>query len=94
MKELHIKGGISEEVTAKNKRAGHAENLQEGLNGRGTKDMAAGQKVLPRLCAGNRTKQLKLAPSEPEARALPAVTGSVDPALGPLSIPDWFCEEQ
>lgn len=61
----------------------HTRELAGGLNGRGNNDMAAGQKVLPRLCAGNRTEQLKLAPSEPEARALPAVTGSVDPALGP-----------
>ena len=38
MKQLHIKEDISEEVTAKNKRAGHAENLQEGLNGQGNKD--------------------------------------------------------
>ena len=56
-----------------------------------TRTMALGQKVLPRLCAGNRTEQLKHVPSEPETQALLAVTGSVDPILSSLWITDWFC---
>lgn len=58
-----------------------------------TRTMAPGQKVLSRLCAGNRTEQLKHVPSEPETQALLAVTGSVDPILSSLWIANWFCEE-
>ena len=58
MKELHIKEDTSEEATAKNERAGHAENLQEGLMAKKTRPMAPGQKVPRRLCAGNRPEQL------------------------------------
>lgn len=47
MKELHQRSYLRR---GEGGTKGRSENLQEGLNGRGNNDMAAGQKVPPRLC--------------------------------------------